>query len=441
MEAMGFAVVGFAVLAYGLVSRTAEDSIVTPPMVFTALGFAVSGAALGWIDFKLDRELVHLLAEVTLLLVLFTDASRIDLKLLRREHTLPVRLLGIGLPLCILLGALAALPMFPTLGIWGALVLAVILAPTDAALGQAVVTSEKVPVRIRQALNVESGLNDGIALPVLLLFLSIAAATSGGQMAGHGGAERDALGWAVFVLQQIGLGPVAGVLVGWIGAKALQAAHRAGLVTLVFLKLSALALAILAFGAAELVHGNGFIAAFVAGLVMGNVARDICPRLHEFGETEGQLLGLLTFLVFGGLMLPGVVAGWTWMMLLYAVLSLTVLRIVPVALSLIGTGVKHSTCFFIGWFGPRGIASILYALLILEAASFPGRELIVGTMALTVVLSILLHGITAVPFAALYGRALDRMAAREEAMAEHQAVEPMPVRFQASRVASEGASH
>ena len=424
MEALGFAVVGFAVLAYGLISRKAEASIVSPPMVFTAIGFVVSGAALGWIDFRLDREIVHLLAEVTLLLVLFTDASRIDLSRLRKEHNLPVRLLALGLPLCIVFGALAALLLFPGLGIWGALVLAIILAPTDAALGQAVVTSEKVPVRIRQALNVESGLNDGIALPVLLLFMSIAAATGSGQMAGHGD-SKDALGWAVFVLQQIGLGPVAGVIVGGVGAKALQAANKAGLVSGVFLKLSALALALLAFGAAEMVHGNGFIAAFVAGLVMGNVARDICPRLHEFGETEGQLLTLLTFLIFGGLMLPAAMGIWTWTMLAYALLSLTVIRMAPVAVSLIGTGVSQKTCHFLGWFGPRGIASILYTLLILEAAKFPGRELIFGVMSLTVLLSIMLHGVSASPLAALYGRA---MGEADEDMPEHMEVSPMPLR-------------
>ena len=424
MEALGFAVVGVAVLAYGLISRKAEASILTPPMVFTAIGFAVSGSALGWIDFRLDREIVHLLAEVTLLLVLFTDASRIDLKLLRREHDLPVRLLAIGLPLCILFGGIAAWAMFPALGIWGALVLAVILAPTDAALGQAVVTSDKVPLRIRQALNVESGLNDGIALPVLLLFMSVAVASAGGQMQEHGG-DRDALGWTVFVLQQIGLGPVAGALVGGLGAKALQAAHRAGLINLVFLKLSALALALLAFGAAELVHGNGFIAAFVAGLAMGNLARDICPRLHEFGETEGQLLALLTFLVFGGLMVPAVMDGWTWAMLGYALLSLTVLRMVPVALSMAGSGMMSSTWLFLGWFGPRGIASILYALLILEAARFPGRDEIYAVMALTVLLSVVLHGVTATPFATLYGRSMD---AAGDDMPENEEVTAMPLR-------------
>ena len=285
-------------------------------------------------------------------------------------------------------------------------------------------TSERVPLRIRQALNVESGLNDGIALPVLLLFMSVAVASGGGQMADDGG-DRDALGWTLFVLQQIGLGPVAGALVGAVGAKALQAAHRAGFINVVFLKLSALALALLAFGAAELVHGNGFIAAFVAGLAMGNLARDICPRLHEFGETEGQLLALLTFLVFGGLMLPAAVGGWTWAMLGYALLSLTALRMVPVALSMMGTGMQPATCLFLGWFGPRGIASILYALLILEAAEFPGRDEIYAVMALTVLLSVLLHGITATPFAALYGR---RMDAAGEDMPEHAEVTAMPVR-------------
>ena len=325
IEALGYTAVAFGILAFGLVSGRAERSIFTPAMAFVVFGYLVSQEVLGLIEFTLGSELVLLLAQLALILILFTDASRIDLRQLWREHRLPVRLLGIGLPLTIATGTLVAAALFSTFSIWEAILLAIVLAPTDAALGQAVITNQRVPVRIRQALNVESGLNDGIALPFLLIFLSAATAAAS--------VVEDAAYWLIFTGRQIVLGPTVGIVVGYTGAKLLQWAHRTGWINQVFLKLSAIGLALLGFGAAELVHGNGFIAAFAAGLIMGNVARDICPSLYQFGEAEGQLLALLTFMIFGGLMVPEQLGSVTLTMAIYAFLSLTVIRMVPVALS------------------------------------------------------------------------------------------------------------
>ena len=417
--------IAVAILGFGLVSRRAQAGILTPPLAFVAFGIALGPIGLDLVGYDLEHGIIHALAELTLVLVLFTDASRIDLAVVRRQHDLPVRMLVIGLPLTVGVGALVGLLVFPELGFWQVAAIAAILAPTDAALAQAVVGHPKVPPRIRQALNIESGLNDGIALPVVLILASLAAID-----AGTGGGDRNGVEWAQFVALQVGLGPVVGVAVGWLGGALVQSAARAGWVDGSFLKLSALGLALLAFAGAELVHGNGFIAAFCAGLAMGNTAREVCPRLHEFGETEGQLLALLTFMVFGVAMVPEAVAHMSWSVLIYALLSLTVIRMVPVAVSLIGSRLMMPSVFFLGWFGPRGLASILFALLVLEELMVESGPLLTVVVT-TVTLSVLLHGLTAAPLSGAYGRACERMSKRAPGAAEDMPVTEMALRISA----------
>lgn len=414
--AIGFIVVALALLAFALVSARCARSIMTPTMVFVGVGIAAGDLGFGIVQIELRSHLVRLLAEITLSIILFTDAARIDFSRLRRQIALPARLLAGGLPLAMLLGAVAALPLLPALGLGGALILAVVLAPTDAALGQAVVMNPSVPARVRQAINVESGLNDGIALPFLLFAVAVA---------GQEGTP-DVARWLVFLVLQVGLGPIVGVAVGWLGAHLVERAFARGWMEPVFLKLSALALALLAFGAAELVHGNGFIAAFAAGVTAGRVAPRACGRLAEFGEVEGQLLSLLTFFLFGAILVPPAIAAVSWSMLLYAALSLTVIRMVPVALSLAGTGLSWHTTLFIGWFGPRGIASVLYVLLLLDEGHLARGSTVEIVATLTVLLSVVLHGVTAYPLAQLYGRS-ERATA--EGRPEMAPVEPMPSRF------------
>jgi NhaP-type Na+/H+ or K+/H+ antiporter len=353
-------------------------------------------------------------------LVLFTDAARIDLRVLRREHDLPIRLLVIGLPLTIVAGTLVAAVMLDTLTFWEAAVLAAILAPTDAALGQAVVSSERVPVRIRQALNVESGLNDGIALPVILILLSIAGAAEHSQ---------NVIYWIQFAALQVILGPLVGIGVGYFGGKLIERAARIGWINHAFQDLSALGLSLLAFAGAELIGGNGFIAAFCAGLTLGNCSRAICTCLYEFAEAEGQLLTLLIFMVFGALMLPMTLDHFSWVVLAYGVLSLTLIRIVPVVISLVGAGLRWQTVSFLGWFGPRGIASILFALLVVEESGLPGREQILIVVMATVVLSVFAHGVTAYPGAKWYERQVAKIKPEKKDVAEHRDVTEMPVRL------------
>jgi NhaP-type Na+/H+ or K+/H+ antiporter len=409
-------VVALSVLAFGLISGRIERSFITAPMVFVVLGLLVGRWGLAIVPQEIETPLVDTLAAITLILVLFTDASRIDLKLLRRQHSLPVRLLGVGLPLTIAMGMFGAFLLLSGITFWEAALLAAILAPTDAALGQAVVNNPKVPVRIRQALNVESGLNDGLALPVVLIFLSLAA----GQQ------DKEVGEWLWFASMQVSLGPLVGVLVGFIGGKLVMWGQRTGWMNHSFQDLSSLGLSLLAYAAAELIGGNGFIAAFCAGLTLGNTARSICTCLYEFAEAEGQLLTLLVFMVFGAILVPDALEHFSWLHLLYAALSLTIIRMLPVAVSMFGRRLKWGTVSFLGWFGPRGIASILYVLLLLEGSSVAGGDVILSVVITTVLLSVFAHGVTALPGSNWYAQYTERA---DLAAAEHEQVEEMPVRF------------
>jgi NhaP-type Na+/H+ or K+/H+ antiporter len=296
-----------------------------------------------------------------------------------------------------------ALWFFPEFTLWEAALLAALLAPTDAALGQAVVSAKAVPIRIRQAINVESGLNDGIALPAVLLFAALASAKVSG--AGE---------WVEFALLQVGLGPLVGIVLGYLGARALDYGTEKSWVGPAFQGIAILSYAILTYVVSELVGGNGFIAAFVGGLVFGSTLRHQCDFLFEFMETEGQLLMLITFFIFGAVLLPEGLEHLDWSIVGYALLSLTVIRMVPIALSLLGTGLRLPTQLFLGWFGPRGLASILFVLLILEESEIAHRHEILAITLVTVALSTLLHGITAAPFAKIYGSMAKRMGECEE---------------------------
>ncbi len=419
MESLALVIVALSILAFGLISGRVQKSVITPPIVFVFFGLLVSQVGLGLLEFDIDNRFIHILAEITLVLVLFTDAARIDLRALRNEHNLPVRLLSFGLPLTILLGALIATGLFEDLSIWEAAVLAVILAPTDAALGQAVVGSPLVPVRIRQALNVESGLNDGLVLPALLITLSLATAT---------GQEESVGFWVQFVALQLLLGPLVGIGVGFLGGKLVELGGRSGWMNHTFQDLSALGLSLLAFAGADLVGGNGFIAAFCAGLTLGNCSRAICECLYEFAEAEGQLLTLVIFMIFGAVMAPMVIGHLTWQIVLYGLLSLTVIRLLPVAVSLSGARMQWDTVLFLGWFGPRGLASILFALLVVEESSLPGREVILVIVVVTVLLSVFGHGLTAYPGAKWYGRRVEK-SGRKPGTGENLPVSEMPVRL------------
>jgi NhaP-type Na+/H+ or K+/H+ antiporter len=387
------AVVAVTLLGFAAISPRIDGSPITAAMVFTIVGLVVGSEALGVVNLPPAGETVKLLAEATLALVLFADASRIDVLALRGELAVPLRLLGIGLPLTLLAGFLVALAVFPQL-LWAeALLLAVILAPTDAALGQAVVTLTRLPSRIRQGLNVESGLNDGICVPLFWIVLAIAQAESGAI--GDGAAVR-------LVLEQIGYGVLAGVVAGIAAACVLVVAGRRRHVGGSWLQVVPLAGAALAFGIADPIGGSGFIAAFVAGFVFGAVRRRNGREVEHLIEELGEIFSAVTFIVFGAVLLGPVLRDVTWSVALYAFLSLTIVRLIPVAIAMIGTGARRETLAFLGWFGPRGLASIVFAVLILEEGGLPHDGLILTTTYVTIGLSVLAHGLTAAPLADRY---------------------------------------
>lgn len=395
MDPWGIAVVAGLVIGYAAVSRRLERTVVSSAMVFVGGGLLVGPEVLGWFDPAVSHEGVRVLAEATLTVVLFADASRIDVVALRREIEMPVRLLGIGLPLTIVAGTVAAILVFPEL-IWAeALVLAIVLAPTDAALGQAVVSDKRLPSRVRQSLNIESGLNDGICVPLLLIALAIAEAEEKAFGGGH--AVR-------IVFEEIGYGLLGGVVAGVVAALLMRYAEPRRLVAEDWLQVIPLAAAALAYGIAAPLGGSGFIAAFVGGLVFGGLELRGRTDVTYLTDAIGLVLAAVTFVVFGASALSDSLDVIGWQMVLYAVLSLTVIRMGPVWLALRGTDARRPTVAFVGWFGPRGLASIVFAVLVVEGSELEHVDLMVAAAVIAVGISVFAHGATAVPLTDSYVR-------------------------------------
>jgi NhaP-type Na+/H+ or K+/H+ antiporter len=389
------ALIALALLGVAAVSRRLAGTPITPAILFVAFGLLVGPEVLDGINLSSSSATVRALAEVTLALVLFSDASRIDLGALRRTVGVPLRLLGIGLPLTIALGAVAAAAIFGQLTVMEAVILAVVLAPTDAALGQAVVTEPRVPQRIRQGLNVESGLNDGICVP--LLFAAVAIADVKSEISG----DRSP---ATLLVEEIGYGVLGGVVAGLFIALIVKEAGRRDLITGAWRQAIPAAGAALAYGIASGLHGSGFIAAFVAGMVFRLALNRDPEELNQFTEELGAVLNGVTFVCFGAILLSPTLSELTWQLALYALLSLTVVRMLPVVIAMAGSRARGPTMGFVGWFGPRGLASIVFAVIVVEESNLPHETLIVQAIYLTVGLSVLAHGLTAAPLADRYAR-------------------------------------
>src|SRR5262245_4040256 len=395
MDSWGLAVVAALVLGYGMVSRRLDRSIVSAAMVFVAGGLLFGPEVLGWFDLEIESEAVRVLAEATLTVVLFTDASRINLRALWRDIGLPARLLGIGLPLTIVAGTLFAAAVFPQLSWVEALILAIILAPTDAALGQAVVSDKRLPLRVRQSLIVESGLNDGICVPLLLIAIAIADVDQKAFGGGH--AVR-------IVAEEIGYGMVGGIAAGGLAAVLVNIVEPRRLVAEDWLQIIPLAAAALSYGIAAPLGGSGFIAAFVGGLVFGGIARRGRTEITHVSDAAGLTLAGVTFVIFGAAALGPVLHEIDWRIVLYGVLSLTVARMVPVAIASLGTGARLPTVAYAGWFGPRGLASIVFVVLVLDGSELDHIDTIVATGVITIALSVYAHGLTALPLTSAYVR-------------------------------------
>jgi sodium/hydrogen antiporter len=391
VDETSFVVIAGAVFLWGVVSARWERADLSAPMVFTAIGAALAAGDL--VQPAATVAALKPLVEVTLVWVLFTDAARVSVRDLRADAGGCLRLLAVGLPLTVLAGWGLASWMLPGIGGWLALLVGTALAPTDAALGVPVVTDPTVPARVRRLLTVEGGLNDGIATPVVMVALAGAASAEG--LAGAPGVAGAVLELTIGVGIGLALGGAGGGLLRW--------ARRRGWVAEEFAGISVLALALAAYAAAVTLEGNGFVAAFCGGLAFGATAGRRGPAELAFTEQTGSLVSLLVWLGFGAIAAPVVVDHTDWTTVGYAVLSLTVVRMVPVALALAGSGLDRDAVLFMGWFGPRGLASLLFALLTLEELG-AAAEPAVAVIAVTVVLSVVAHGASAGPLAARYGR-------------------------------------
>jgi NhaP-type Na+/H+ or K+/H+ antiporter len=377
MSESDLAILAALVFAWGTLSARLERFDVTAPIIFVLAGVLLTHGPLAVLSVTPAPELVKGLAEATLVLVLFSDASRVGLRELRADAGLYARLLGIGLPLTIGLGTLLALALFSGMSIWLALLVGAALAPTDAALGAGMMVNPAVPARIRRLLNVESGLNDGIATPFVLV------AVAGAQTAEH--AHAVGPGKAV---AELAVGLAIGVAVGGAGGWLVSLARRRGWAAEGFAGSAVLGLAICAYACALALHGNGFIAAFTGGLA--------------YGAIGGRRGALLVWLAFGAVAVATAVQSLTWQVVVYAVLSLTVIRMAPTAVALAGARLGRAAVILVGWFGPRGLASVVFALLALEEIGQPASQA-VDVITVTVLLSVVAHGATADPLARRFG--------------------------------------
>jgi len=381
-------------LAYALFSRVLDRASITSQIVMLVLGVGFGVAIQGSSEIAFDTELLAVAGELALILALVVDAARIDIGALRRGAALPLRLLVIGLPLTIVAGTAGALLVLPGLTLIEAIIVGALLAPTDAALGAMVVNSRIVPRRIRQALNVESGLNDGLVTPIVLVAASLAVA---------GGDPAEA-SWITDAVAEIALGAIAGVVVGVLGALAVRLAVTRGWMLEGTHWIVVPAIGLLAWYVAHELGGNVFVAAFAAGLATTAAYGQVPKSFLDFAEVGSELVGLSVFFLFGTLLVP-MADAMSVPTVIYAVLSLTVVRMLPVAVALRGTRLRGPTVAFIGWFGPRGLASIVLTLVALGdgAGRPPFGAPVVSAVALTIALSVILHGLSAGPAVTRYG--------------------------------------
>jgi len=415
---IGLALLAISIVVYAALAVKLGHWSITMPMVFVVVGLVLGPGGLNWLPISLQAETVKMLTELTLALLLFADASTLRLSRVREDAGLPGRLLTIGLLLTIALGAGTALILNPGEGLAFACLLGAILAPTDAALGLPIFNNPRVPVRIRRALNIESGLNDGIATPFVLLFLAFAAAAEG-QATNH---------WLAAALIEIALAVAVGTAVGVVGGWVLSQTTRRGWTSGGAEQLAILGLALAAYFCSLAVGGNGFIAAFVGGIVFRAATRNRFVEPTEFTETFGSFLSLLVWGIFGAVLVSAVLRYNTdWRPIVYAILSLTVVRMAPVALAMHGVGLRRDTVALMGWFGPRGLASVVFTLMALENFQAAGRpvDIVIATATWTILMSVVLHGLSAAPLSIWYAR---RLAAAKEPPIELVEMPELPQR-------------
>ena len=402
------AILAAFVFLYSIASGGLERTPINGALLFAAFGLALGPLGLGILSLNVDTEGLSTLAELTLALVLFTDAANANLGVLKKSFHIPQRLLLIGLPLTILLGFGVGVLLFDGLTLLEIAILATMLAPTDAALGKAVVTNEAVPSNIREGLNVESGLNDGICVPILFVFLALVTAT---------GTETSTPVLAMkLVAEEIGIGVAVGVGLTVLGSWLLKVFADRGWITETWRQLPVPALAVACFAVAQWLGGSGFIAAFAGGLLFGGLTKRHKHKLLLAAEGTGDTLALITWVVFGAAVVGQSVGSFSWEVVLYAVLSLTVVRMLPVFLVLTGMKLRTDEKLFMGWFGPRGLASIVFAVIVLNE-HLTGGSIIISTVVCTIALSVIAHGLSANPLVAALASRIKRAAGKSTANA------------------------
>lgn len=386
------ALLALLVFFYSVIAGRIERSAVSGPIIFVVAGLILGPQVLGWLDGDATSAEFRVIADLALALILFLDAANADLVVLRRQIKIPSRMLLIGLPGSIALGFAFAALIFDELSLIEAAILGTMLAATDAALGKGVITNPAVPARIREGLNAESGLNDGLCVPVLLVFIALAEGANA-----HGSADRFAL---KLLAEELGIGLAVGLGLTAIGGSLIRFFWQWGWVTEVWMRVSVVALALAAFAVAQSLHGSGYIAAFTGGLLFGFLAKDATHKLVASAESESEILAMLCWLVFGAAVIGQQIAHFTWDIVVYSILSLTIVRVLPIFIALGGSGESVSSRLFFGWFGPRGLASIVFAIIVLNT-DIPGAEFMARVVVCTVFLSLLAHGISAKPLAKL----------------------------------------
>jgi NhaP-type Na+/H+ or K+/H+ antiporter len=393
-----FAILALLILGWAVTSGVLSRMNINGPLLFTSAGYVLANPDWGPLSVEYEAPSIHLIAELTLALLLFADASRVSIAKVKRDVGLPARLLGLGLPLSVVLGSLLAAWLLDDVSWALAGFVGATLAPTDAALSAQVINDQRIPMRIRRVLNVESGLNDGIVTPVVAFTLAVAATELG--IEGHH--DLHGLG----ALLQVAVGVAVGIAVGLGSAFLLTLGSRRSWIVGGGRRLGALGAALSSFALAVALGGNGFIAAFVAGIAFGAAWKDESVSVEEVGELPellGEVLALVVWFLFGAVLVPVAFDHFGVWVLLYALLSLTLVRMLPVALSLLGTGLDRGTVLFVGWFGPRGLASVVFALLAVEElGETPVVVPAVAAVSLTVLLSVVLHGISAGPLGTRY---------------------------------------
>jgi sodium/hydrogen antiporter len=337
-------------------------------------------AAFDVVSVDATSNLVKHIVELALIVTLFSDGLFVERELLARHWGPPARALVLAMPLTLALLAAFALVAFPSLTVAECFLLAAVLSPTDPVVTSTVVTATRVPAIVRHTLNLESGLNDGLALPLVLFFLTLAE---------PGGNAASA---ALELLGKVAVGAVIGVALAFVGGRALTRLPGGGLARN-YEGVYALGLGLAAYGLAEVTYGNGFIAAFVAGVALGVAEHDIPKAFSQFNENVSAVLQIGVFLIFGALIFA---TGWDHgvpALVAFIVFALLVARPVAVLAALAGTRLSAPVRIFIAWFGPKGVASMLFALLVLRSVA-PDAELVFEIASFTILTSILAHGLT-----------------------------------------------